>query len=553
MPNFPTWGRLNEWNIVPEFTAVIYKVGAMHFVESYIGAQLLLPNASFAVVLQAALDYMTSGGKLVIRAGTYVCSAACTTTNSNIEIIGEGDSTIIQVSGNITPLKFGNGTYQGGTGTQVTDIILRDFTIDCNGSHGTDVYGIWLHTVSDFRIHNLHVYNQTQANERSGGIITDYCVGGVIDSCHVHDTINGIAVRIGSKDVTISNNHCHDTLTYDGITTFQSDGSHSVIGNHCHDCADNGILIDGGASGANPDTTVTGNVSHDNVHEGIESYQSNRTVISGNTSYSNGREGIYFNAAGNVSFVCSGNESYANAGSGIKVYETRYGTITGNLCRENTLHGIYLLTSANYNSVSGNTCYLNQQNGIQLDQSNYCAFAGNSIQDNSQQTNNTYDEVLLTGTSTHNSFTGNTIRGNASTKARYSINEASSADDSNLYSANNVNGEASTPLIKLNGVSSVAIHNTDYNAVGLIGNPWPASGTDLTNEISGGNAAPATATVYRVRQTPKCIIIKGGTVTDIKIDGSSTGLIAGVFTLGVSQTIEVTHTGAPTTATIRGE
>ena len=46
---------------------------------------------------------------------------------------------------------------------------------------------------------------------------------------------------------------------------------------------------------------------------------------------------------------------------------------------------------------------------------------------------------------------------------------------------------------------------------------------------------------YTVRQSPKTIIIAGGVVTQIAIDGTPTGLSAGVFKLGLLETIAVTY------------
>jgi hypothetical protein len=50
---------------------------------------------------------------------------------------------------------------------------------------------------------------------------------------------------------------------------------------------------------------------------------------------------------------------------------------------------------------------------------------------------------------------------------------------------------------------------------------------------------------YTVRQSPKTIIITGGSVTQIEIDGAAAGLSAGVFKLGIGETIAVTYTSLP--------
>lgn len=105
----------------------------------------------------------------------------------------------------------------------------------------------------------------------------------------------------------------------------------------------------------------------------------------------------------------------------------------------------------------------------------------------------------------------------------------------------------SAPL-SLRGTGSVLINNFGYNPVGAMLNPWPASGGDLTNNVALGNPSPQSGTVYTVRQTPKTIILTGGTVAQITINEVITGLVTGVFKLGIGETIAVSYDVAPTTA-----
>jgi Right handed beta helix region/Pectinesterase len=105
----------------------------------------------------------------------------------------------------------------------------------------------------------------------------------------------------------------------------------------------------------------------------------------------------------------------------------------------------------------------------------------------------------------------------------------------------------SSPL-SLQGTGSVLINNFGYNPVGAIPNPWAANGGDLTNNVAAGSPSPQSGTVYTVRQTPKTIILTGGTVTQITINEVATGLVAGVFKLGIGETIAVSYDVAPETA-----
>lgn len=123
-------------------------------------------------------------------------------------------------------------------------------------------------------------------------------------------------------------------------------------------------------------------------------------------------------------------------------------------------------------------------------------------------------------------------------------------------------GQTGTKWIPIKGLESqdfVFVHDCEgYNPLGAITNPW--KGTELNNpdaweagttpSISGGSASPANGTTYTVRHTRKTVTISGGTVSAIVINGTTTGLTAGVFVLDPGETIRVNHSVAPTTATV---
>ena len=112
----------------------------------------------------------------------------------------------------------------------------------------------------------------------------------------------------------------------------------------------------------------------------------------------------------------------------------------------------------------------------------------------------------------------------------------------NSFAQNNNNAPA--PLSS----DSTVLNNSGYNPVGIITNPWHPSG-ELTND-GGGAHDPVSGRLYTVRQSPKTIIITGGAVTQISIDGTPTGLRAGVFKLDVGETIAVTFSATPTSQVV---
>ncbi|MBV8142966.1 MAG: right-handed parallel beta-helix repeat-containing protein [Verrucomicrobia bacterium] len=110
-------------------------------------------------------------------------------------------------------------------------------------------------------------------------------------------------------------------------------------------------------------------------------------------------------------------------------------------------------------------------------------------------------------------------------------------------------GNIGPAAVSLQGTGSVVINNSGYNPIGATPNPWPANGGDLTNQVQAGSPNPQIGTTYTVRHTPKTVIVTGGDVSQITINGVNTGLLAGVFKLGLGETIAITYnTLVPTTA-----
>ena len=141
-------------------------------------------------------------------------------------------------------------------------------------------------------------------------------------------------------------------------------------------------------------------------------------------------------------------------------------------------------------------------------------------------------------------ITGNTI---TETSQNPAIAMAGSSDNWQILQ-NSLSGTGLNPL-SLSRSGSTVINNSGYNPVGNITNPWPKHGGDLTNNVAAGDASPQSGTSYTVRHSAKTIVVTGGDVSHIAINGINSGLTAGVFKLGVGETIAVTYDKlVPTTA-----
>lgn len=111
----------------------------------------------------------------------------------------------------------------------------------------------------------------------------------------------------------------------------------------------------------------------------------------------------------------------------------------------------------------------------------------------------------------------------------------------------NVNTVVAGPTVRLANAGSVAVNNSGYNPVGAITNPWPKTGTDLTNRVNGGTASPQSGVTYTIRQTPKTVVVSGGNISAIAVNGLTTGTTSGAFKLGVGETITIVYQSPPQT------
>jgi hypothetical protein len=149
------------------------------------------------------------------------------------------------------------------------------------------------------------------------------------------------------------------------------------------------------------------------------------------------------------------------------------------------------------------------------------------------------------GGNSNHSVTGNVIK-----DCEGSAIENAGAINQLLISGNaiqNVNTVVAGPTVRLANAGSVVVNNSGYNPVGAITNPWPKTGTDLTNFVNGGSDSPQSGVPYTVRQTPKTVVVSGGNISNIAVNGLTTGTTSGAFKLGVGETIAISYIALPNT------
>jgi hypothetical protein len=289
------------------------------------------------------------------------------------------------------------------------------------------------------------------------------------------------------------------------------------------------------------------------------------------------------------------------SGSGIKIYGTSAIRVVGNICTNAGLNSGALQTSAGIEIgannatttdilIAQNLCYGNGAAGIAVraggtGATNRVGILGNQCRSNGQSGASLSDielqsaapctDIIIANNTVLAGASGNGIflKGNAgsarvlcadniirhsgglgiavqdvggNTIAQYVIRGNIITPSSNAFEAisisnntpclienNDVSGSGASPKISIGATNTGVVfrNNKGYNPIGALTPPAvPASTVAYTNVLRFD------CTVY----------VTGGTVTDIKVGGTSTGMTSGTFRVPAGQTITLTYSVAPT-------
>jgi parallel beta-helix repeat protein len=208
-----------------------------------------------STVIQAAINALTNGGKIFVKAGTYECGSPII-LKSNIAIVGEGMD--------VTTLKLGNGVNYpfvynenaaGATGSWDTNITMEDLTLDGNGENQqtTTVWGqtnmvvtFYADHLENFVLRRVKFYNGRDYNLRLGFSYSNdnYVRDGLVDSCIIAKTTNsgGGNCDLLGRRVTYINCEAYDSAR-DG---FDFNGQVvTAINLKSHNNAYNGFYVEG--------------------------------------------------------------------------------------------------------------------------------------------------------------------------------------------------------------------------------------------------------------------------------------------------------------------
>ena len=302
-------------------------------------------------VAAAVSDLPTTGGKVILPAGTYTGWTGVVLVPDNVEIEGCGASTIIQKAvGSATGFFSNSGANGLGTGAQNTGIAIRHLKIVGEATAATP-YAIRMENVTDFDIEDI--WCQDILNGDSAAIDIDGCQRFIVRSCRVvNGTNNAIKIRCqaeASTDFVITNNVVDTTAAQNGIfiangVTFAA-SRFAITGNVIKDAGDVGIEIGNTNAPQHSGWTVTGNKIYSAAGDGILVRNAIRGAVTGNSVLDGGNSassagiGILASAADCTDITISGNVvANRTAGVGIRTglastFRPRRLAITNNVVR----------------------------------------------------------------------------------------------------------------------------------------------------------------------------------------------------------------------------
>jgi len=269
-------------------------------------------------------------------------------------------------------------------------------------------------------------------------------------------------------------------------------------------------------NGSDINTVVGENHIYSNTGHGIFANEARNLVISNNNIESNTGSGIFFDGSNNN--LITGNNIQSNGGNGILLYDRSYkNNIVANNVQSNTFVGIDLDAYGDNNQVVGNIVQYNGRHGILINRGAYYnVVSNNNLINNSQTSNNTYNEISIeednTDYSKYNIIKGNIIHCSGTNKAKYGIYEESSNEDYNTITNNTIIGPVSGAIHAQGPHTTVAGNKTSDTSEGLF-------------DISSNTGATQSVLTVTQNGTGDIVNIKDGSTSVFTIkDGGYIGI-----------------------------
>jgi len=403
-------------------------------VGTQIGADYVCGGVADDVQIQAAIDYVygLGGGIVKILAGTYITSDKIY-PKDNVQIVGEGEGTIIQLVSSIGAAK--HAFYADG----ISDFSIEDLTVDGNitgnpydGTGVLSLFGTYFLNCTRFRIDGAKFknFNSDGIHLRMGN---NY---GKVKNCTVIDCYeNGIYAEKGTNLIIEKNTIIGPAVgAGNGIFISMSQSKTDVLNNIIYGATQTGIYLSKHTSALNPtNINIHGNIVSGCARAGINALNSIDVSITGNQCVDNTQTGVLIQDSGRV--VCDSNVITGNIGYGISVGKSATLSTNINVSNNSVFNnggsGIVVRQGSTYVSINGNQVRLN--NTLDADyaeiysyDADYVNIIGNIVEAGAGNAS----EVIRCedNTSTYHNITENIVSGSANAiKIRYYTSVGSKA------------------------------------------------------------------------------------------------------------------------------
>jgi hypothetical protein len=423
--------------------------------------------------------------------------------------------------------------------TMLRNITLSDFSVTTVAPFYTANAGFtFFRFVENLQIERVEVHHAYVSGVQFLSVrnsnISDCFIHHIRDKQPAANVHYGITVSAASQNISITG--CRFSHTRHAVTTGGSSGTlengvqRNIIVSNCtsmaadtahfdtHDPAENVSYVGCVAIGGVP-------AAHEVI--GFQMRGANSSIVGCSVLQAIGKGILIFEGTGNPQFH-AGSDGATITGNMIAGVKSVAGTLGIGIHLDSSGTSRHTITGNVIKQCEG-SAIVGQGGNSDVQVSGNAIDGTNAVVPDASIVFHSAERVTITGNKILNNQTGSPI-GMKGSSGNWLI-------AGNFFAQNNNNSP--TPL----SVDSTVINNPGYNPLGIIANPWHPSGA-LTND-GGGSADPVSGRLYTIRQSPKTIIIAGGAVTQISIDGIPTGLPAGVFKLGIGETIAVTYSSTP--------
>ncbi|MGP8070518.1 MAG: right-handed parallel beta-helix repeat-containing protein [Candidatus Bathyarchaeia archaeon] len=535
-------------------TYLISQSGGITYAQNCDTGAVLVQSAISETVINDAIAALTLGGKLFIKSGTYTftttpvhlpdgdAAAIGSTSVSNIELYGEGNSTILTAGANL------NGVIIGAANVEGWDI--HDLQVDGNrakqsasgatpgpGLTGIELYNVLYSKVDRCYVHNNKTYG-IYVSGSSDSVTGSYFVSNLSNNVEIdagptagssfviqNNIVDGssdvgISLSGYSSTVYISDVICTDNIIRHANLGIDPWGENSGVGIAVGDTgparnvtvSENQVygakiaVLSGGRSASEPDLDVqiSDNQLQSPTDYGIQVILTTSAIIQGNVIDAPGSMGIITDPT-DLDISLSGNHisnasqySIDNAAPYALIEDNHF---DGGPNYGTTHSGIY--TDAAYTTMIGNIFV-----GAYL---SYVAIQLESGSDHSVVSNNTIYATSNRGC-IYVVSTGDTVSGNKVYGSTVGIGVSSTASGTfvvgndlagNTYPISGSSTPYSSGPITATGV--VIENNAGYNPLGNIAIPFTSS--DLIVDSGGTSSTLPNATTITNTQSPKTISI----------------------------------------------